>query len=153
MYICVLCISHSVFAQVMYCSDECRDSDWDTSHEYSCFFTKCCYETGGNNKSAFDPSMLGLPSDLELGNPFNCTIQRLIGFFGFQNLKDAALQNAPVESFSDPRTKGFKNGKLNSPSLEAFLSLEDNVDKLDAAEKVYFIKVRLSKLIQSHIGL
>jgi len=63
-------------------------------------------------------------------NSLVCILNRLICHFGAQNLAKVVLKNKPLETFSDPRTKGFKDGKFEAPTLEALLSLEDNLDYL-----------------------
>jgi hypothetical protein len=56
--------------------------------------------------------------------------QRLISIIGLDVIKKAVLENKPMESLfaGDPRTKGFQDGKFQTVTLEALLSLEDYFD-------------------------
>jgi len=44
-----------------------------------------------------------------------------------------------MESLSDPRTKGFKDGKFGAPTLEAWLSLENDLDTLMRADNSFSV--------------
>jgi len=126
----------------MYCSAECRDSDWNSGHKDSCFLTHATYR-GTVPNVHFDSRDEGVPGKMKFTNAADCVLDRLICFFGMENLKKAARENEPMKSFSDPRTKGFKDGKFDAPTLEAFLSLEDNVEKLTDLDKNNFCMVIL----------
>jgi len=116
--------------QGMYCSEECRDSDWNSGHKDSCVFT--C----DNYAGYFNSGQCGAPGRMDPKIPLNFILHRLFGLLGFSRLRSAVLQNEPVESLSDPRTKGFADGKFDTPNLQALLSLEDNVHKLSDREAI-----------------
>jgi len=108
----------------MYCCEECRDCDWRNDHKDYCYFI-CCFCVN-----------LGLGTDKlsELGQLMSRINQKLYTYFGVEYLKRAAQHNEPMAVSSNPRTRGFSNGKFNNATLEAFMSLEDNMDKLNEEE-------------------
>jgi hypothetical protein len=116
----------------MYCSGLCRDSDWNSNHEGACFYTRHSYMVP--SYQVLDLNDTQIPADGFMSDLFNCILQRLIQFIGVQKIRDAVKNNEPMHSWSanDPRTRGFRDGKLSTVDLEAFLSLEDNFDKIDA---------------------
>jgi len=112
----------------MYCSEECLRSHWNLGHDVSCLFT--WYLQSNETIHLKLPKCIPLNAvNKEFVTEWCCLQHLLICHFGFANLKNAILKNEPMESFIDPRTKGFKDGEFNIPTLEAVLSLEDNIDK------------------------
>ncbi|XP_059471210.1 SET and MYND domain-containing protein 4-like isoform X2 [Neocloeon triangulifer] len=129
---------------VMYCGEECRDVDWSSGHEYACYFTKCCYDYGSMN-NAFDSLDLGRTTvEIGSGKIFNCNLQKLIGFLGLENIRNAVKEDKALVSFSDKRTEGFVDGKLETLNLESILSMKDNLDKIDSQEKRSFATAALN---------
>jgi len=113
-----------------------------------------------------NPIDVGIPGKMEFGNSMCCLVHSLTCYFGFEILKNAVLKNEPMKSFSDPRTKGFMDGEFNAPTLEAVLSLEDNVEKLDDINsvsaacivrnpffKVYFLFIQTAKMMTQSFNL
>jgi hypothetical protein len=59
----------------------------------------------------------------------------LIAHIGLEKIKQTVQENKPMPSLlGDPRKKGFQDGKFETATLEALLSLEDNFDKLTSEE-------------------
>jgi hypothetical protein len=137
----------------MYCSENCRNSDWSSAHKGECI------------KLSHPLSLKRLNIDEVTGPvtessavPVTSMLIRLISRIGLDNIKKAALENKPLKSFADPRTKGFQEGKFEAINLEALLSLEDNFSKLTYGEEcsacyvsihlVYVACVEINKLIE-----
>jgi hypothetical protein len=131
----------------MYCSENCRNSDWSSAHKGEC-----------NNKLIMLlPSLTPLvPLKLEeYASPDNESVYlsilsvtlRLISYIGLENIKKTVLENKPMASLlEDPRTKGFQDGKFETDTLEALLSLEDNFDRLTGEELSKACDVSSTKL-------
>jgi len=113
----------------MYCSEECLGNDWDAGHKMYCFFNQRFLSGDIYYNSAITTETVVSDDLMAFGIEMCCLENHLICHFGVDNLKNALLQNEPMESFTDPRTKGFEDGEFNAPTLEAVLSLEDNIDK------------------------
>jgi len=111
----------------MYCSEKCRESDWNNGHRDSCYYLFFCYESVLGREESRVPFSTS-------SSFLTCVSQCLYTYFGVENLKRAAQHNESMAVHSDPRTKGFSHGKFNTATLEAFLSLEDNLDKLSQQE-------------------
>jgi hypothetical protein len=114
----------------MYCSENCRTSDWSSCHNGEC------------NKLSHPLSLKRLQFDEVMGPvaessavPVTSMLVRMISRIGLDNIKKAAQENKPLKSFADPRTKGFQDGKFEAINLEALLSLEDNFSKLTYGEE------------------
>jgi len=132
----------------MYCSERCRDFDWKNGHNDSCFFLLLSYM----DHNVPEESKVPFNSQLRGNKLLHSVNQRLYSFFGVENLKKVVQNNESMAENSDPRTKGFSGGKFNNATLEAFLSLEDNMDKLSQQEKdehcwvIYFFITRTHKI-------
>lgn len=129
--------------QIMYCSVSCRDSDWKSSHEHSCFNTQNGYLMSHETVLDLNKTHLSAFGGIaSFNSAANCVLQRLIQAISVQNIMSAAIKNEPMLSWSanDPRTRGFRDGKFATVDLEALISLEDNFDRLDATELSCFCK-------------
>jgi hypothetical protein len=112
----------------MYCSENCRDTDWSTVHHGNC-----------NQKLHHDLVIIN-PVELNEAKSYGSaamasysTRHHLIFLVGIENIKKIAVENKPMTSLAgDPKTKGFLDGKFQAANLEALLSLEDNFDKLSS---------------------
>jgi hypothetical protein len=105
----------------------------------SCSYTDLYFS--GQASNAFDPLDVGVPGKMKISSPILSLTARLFCHMGTENLRNAVLNNEPMDSFVDARTKGFKDGKFDSFSLEAVLSLEDNIHKISDQEKNEFAQV------------
>jgi hypothetical protein len=115
----------------MYCSEKCRSSDWKSSgHKGVC------------NKLFSPPKTLEpfkheefiIPAPESRFSAMKSLIVRLITCIGLDTIKKAVLENNPLKSFEDPRTKGFQGGQFGTATLEALLSLEDQFGKWSSEE-------------------
>jgi hypothetical protein len=80
---------------------------------------------------------------LSLSSGNHLLLNRLVAFIGLDSIKKIALENKTMGSLTgDPRTKGFQDGKFQSATLEALLSLEDNFDQLDRSDILWSAQVR-----------
>lgn len=133
----------------MYCSVLCRDSDWNSSHEGACHYTRHTYMDP--HYKVLDLNDTQIPPAEAYSNLFNCILQRMIQFIGVQKIKDAVNNNEPMQSWSanDPRTRGFRDGKFATMDLEALLSLEDNFDKIDAHKMNGYAGVKFTIILKA----
>jgi len=116
----------------MYCSEECRDSDGSSTHLGKCDLHKNYPASLANLKLGECTS----PGSADLAYTVQMGVVHLIKVIGLDNIKKTVLLgDKSMESLGgDPRTKGFQDGKFEAVTLEALLSLEDNLDKLSSAE-------------------
>jgi hypothetical protein len=113
------------FFQTMYCNESCRNSDRVAHKVNECgllspeYITSIMEDTfGGSN--AFPPCVVHLLITL-----------RLVNVIGLDVIRKAVLEKKPRESLfgGDLRTRGFQEGKFQTVTLEALLSLEDSFDE------------------------
>jgi len=117
--------------QTMYCSESCLNADRSSVHKGEC--NKLSHpQTLELNEFTNSSGTDETKSQAHL--TVNSMLVRLISCIGLDNIKKTVLENKSLLSFADPRTKGFQDGKLQTGSLEALLSLEDNFDKLTKEE-------------------
>jgi hypothetical protein len=117
---------HFVSFQAMYCSEKCSSSDWTSAHKGECNKLSHPISTGPFKLDEMKP-----PSP----DSIQSTVVRLISRIGLNNIKKTVLENKHMPSLlGDPRTKGFQDGKFETATLEALLSLEDNFGKLTREE-------------------
>jgi hypothetical protein len=113
----------------MYCGEKCRDSDWSSAHKGKCNEQKSYPST----TRPFKLDEYAIPSVEAHVIALQTLTARLINVIGLDCIKKTVLlENKPMKSFEDPRTKGFQDGKFQAVNLEALLSLEDNFDKLNS---------------------
>jgi len=122
----------------MYCSENCVDADRISAHKLEC------------NKIS-RPKPLNLDEFTSSGTndcealSVTSVLVRLVSRIGLENIKKTVRDNKPFESFADPRTKGFQDGKFEAINLEALLSLEDNFDKFTSEELSGLCNVSISR--------
>jgi hypothetical protein len=109
----------------MYCSENCRNSDWSLAHKLECkHVTPEWYTFSEKNlgETSHTISQMFMPTSLSL---------RLVNVIGLDVIKKAVLENKPMESLfaKDARTRGFHDGKFQEVTLEALLSLDDKFDE------------------------
>jgi hypothetical protein len=114
--------------QTMYCSENCLIADSSSAHKSE------CNKLSRPLTLKFDELTTCLGTEKSQALTIKSMMVRLISRIGLDNIKKTVLENKPLQSFADPRTKGFQDGKLQTGSLEALLSLEDNFDKLTKEE-------------------
>jgi hypothetical protein len=129
----------------MYCSDKCRDSDRSSAHIGKCDQQKSFPESPATFKLCEYTS----PDAGNLVYTAGMGVVRLIEVIGLDTIKKTVLlENKPMESLNgDSRTRGFQDGKFQTATLEALLSLEDNLDKSSSEELLAAFQVYLKKLI------
>lgn len=112
--------------QILYCSENCRQTDW--SHNHLC--GKTHHVLSAEPISNADAQVV---AEHEI-------LLRLITFINIEIIVKTALQNRPMPVLKDKTTKVFH---LNEITLEALLSLEDNFDKMSNEEKKMHCTVRI----------
>lgn len=121
----------ALYFQIMYCSEDCRDTDWSSVHSSTCRKTLHVL----NTESLQPIETQCIPDEETHATAIQEIEIRLITFIGLETIMETALENRPMSLFKDQRTKGFHNGKFEAITLESLLSLEDNFDKLTIDEK------------------
>ncbi|XP_043261262.1 SET and MYND domain-containing protein 4-like [Colletes gigas] len=116
----------------MYCSEECKASEWKKYHDLECSVFPSIWKMSFNKLDLFSVRF---------------TIQNVRESINIQELKDEIKE---IDSCDDPRTKGFsENGIFESSKYRSLLSLVTNTEKrsvqdlfrksLDACFILYFL--------------
>jgi hypothetical protein len=115
----------------MYCSEDCLNADWSTAHEGECNKLYRLSEP----LAPFKLEKYSRPSEDSPILAMQSILLRLIYCIGLDNIRQIVLENKSMPSLlGDPRKKGFQDGKFETATLEALLSLEDNFGKLTKEE-------------------
>ncbi|XP_034194059.2 protein-lysine N-methyltransferase SMYD4-like [Osmia lignaria lignaria] len=111
--VCWINIPCNYCTYAMYCSEECKASDWSKYHDIEC--------------KVF-PYYFKMNFTLLYFLSVRLTIQAIRESNNIQNLKEELKE---IENCDNPRTKGFsKNGTFESDAYRSVLSLVTNVEKL-----------------------
>ncbi|XP_003702826.1 protein-lysine N-methyltransferase SMYD4 [Megachile rotundata] len=96
----------------IYCSEECKLSDWKKYHDIECCIV---------------PSLLKMNFTRKYLMSLRLAIQAIRESKSIEDIRNELIE---VENCNDPRTKGFsKNGTFESNAYRSILSLETNVEK------------------------
>jgi hypothetical protein len=96
----------------MYCSEKCRNTDWSTVQQNTCYFKEY-------NDPTTEQEFLKLDETRKVGEKARghaeiTMLIRLIACVGLENIKQTALENKPMKSLSGkPRTRGIPRWKIS----------------------------------------